>query len=270
VRLRAGELNEPIAVAGDHEIEMLAGTLDEVRRRVADTLDEIHALNKDLERKVEERTAAMQELLRRLLGATEEERRRIARELHDKTAQLLTALEMALDGMEGAPVDRARHILAETHREVRDLIHDLRPSLLDDLGLAAAVRAYANEHLKPRGLRVSFEIENDVSVSPEVDITVFRILQEIITNVLRHADAESVSIELFQADGRLTLAVDDDGVGFDASAPGGLGLTGLRERATLIGGTILFDSEPGNGTHVRLEVPVLTPGGPTGRKEATP
>ncbi len=255
-RLRSGDLSHAIHVAGDHEIETLADTLDAARRKISETLSDLKALNEDLERQVQERTAATKELLQRLLGATEEERRRIARELHDKTAQLLTAMGLALDGLEGPEVDRARRILAETHREVRDVIRDLRPSLLDELGLATAIRSYAREHLERHGLDVSFEIENDVTVSPEVDITVFRILQEIITNILRHASAEHVSVELFVSDGTLTLSVEDDGVGFDPGAKSaGVGLTGLRERAGLVGGTIRFDSEPGEGTHILLEVP---------------
>jgi two-component system sensor histidine kinase UhpB len=265
-RIRAGYLATAITVTGDYEVEVLAETLDEARQRLASTLQELRTLNEDLERQVAQRTQVIegqyqqrQVLVRRLLSATEEERRRLARELHDEISQLLTVIQMSLDRVDGTTpeMDKIRGLLAQTQTEIHRIIHDLRPSLLDDLGLAAAMKSYAEDHLVAGGLSVSLEIDETLPPRPELEIATFRIYQEILTNIVRHARAETVSIELYEQEGRLVLAVEDDGVGFDPSAKSdGAGLVGMRERAALVNGTIRFDSEPGNGTHVVLEIPV--------------
>ena len=206
-----------------------------------------------------EQDARRRALVRRLLAAGEEERRRIARELHDETSQLLTAIQLSLDraATDATAMGRTRELLGRTQLEIHRLIHDLRPSLLDDLGLPAAVQWYAENDLQPAGIEVRLEVEQELVLPPDVEIAVFRIYQEIVTNVLRHARAESVAVELYRAGGRLVLAVEDDGTGFDPSERGeGVGLVGMRERAELVGGTLTVDSEPGLGTHVRLEIPL--------------
>jgi len=200
-----------------------------------------------------------QVLVRRLLHATEEERRRLARELHDEIAQLLTVIQLSLDrvDVDAGEMTRAKSLLAETQEEIHRIIYDLRPSLLDDLGLAAAIKAHAQDHLVGHGLTVSLEIDEGLPSRPAIEITTFRIYQELVTNILRHAEAEHVSIELYERDGTLVLAVEDDGKGFDPGAKvAGAGLTGMRERAALVNGSIRFDSEAGMGTHVVLEIPV--------------
>jgi signal transduction histidine kinase len=265
-RIRAGDLTSAITVTGDYEVEVLAETLDEARQRLASTLQELRTLNEDLEKQVVQRTQVIegqyqqrQVLVRRLLSATEEERRRLARELHDEISQLLTVIQMSLDRVEAVTpeMEKIRGLLAQTQTEIHRIIHDLRPSLLDDLGLAAAMKSYAEDHLVAGGLSVSLEIDETLPPRPELEIATFRIYQEILTNIVRHARAETVSIELYEQEGRLVLAVEDDGVGFDPSAKSdGAGLVGMRERAALVNGTIRFDSEPGNGTHVVLEIPV--------------
>jgi signal transduction histidine kinase len=286
-RLREGDLATPITVSGDRELQVLAGSLDEARRRLGASLAELTGLNQQLEVQVASRTRDLRSrwedlqllhaqrklLVRRLLAAAEEERRRIARELHDEIAQLLTAIQLSLQRAAQRPdepghLERAEELLVRTQQEVHRVIFDLRPSLLDDLGLAAAVRWYAERYLERQGLGVELQIDPDleeaVELPPEVEIAAFRICQEIVTNILRHARAEQVSIELEHAGGRLTLSVEDDGVGFDpASAAtldseglGGAGLAGMRERAELVGGTLTIESEPGLGTHVRLEIPL--------------
>ncbi|UCF68150.1 MAG: HAMP domain-containing protein [Acidobacteriota bacterium] len=198
-------------------------------------------------------------LVRRLLRAGEEERTRIARELHDEISQLLTVVKLSLDDV---PADtpemrKEKQLLSQTQKEIHRIIYDLRPSSLDDLGLSTAIRAHVENYLLPRGLEVSVEIEELRSSRPEVEITVFRIYQEIVTNILRHSNAESVSIELYESEEKLLLAVEDDGVGFDPSQKAeGAGIVGMRERAALVGGKLSIDSEPGMGTHVVLEIPI--------------
>lgn len=265
--MRAGDLATPIAVSGDHEIAVLGRTLDEARARLSATLTELQAFNDRLEAEVAARTRVIVQqdeqrriLVRRLLSATEDERRRLARELHDETAQLLTVIQMSLDRIESdrPELQRAAALLVRTQNEIHRIIHDLRPTLLDDLGLAAAMKSYADEHLRRQGgLHVNLEIEDGLPSRPEIETVIFRIYQELVTNILRHAHAENVSIELYAADGRLVLTVEDDGRGFDPEAKSeGAGVTGMRERAALVNGVIRFDSEPGHGTQVVLEIPL--------------
>lgn len=201
-----------------------------------------------------------QVLVRRLLGAAEDERRRLARELHDEISQLLTVIQLSLARVEAdnsPELARAKELLTKTQVDMHRIIYDLRPSLLDDLGLSAAIQAHARDHLAREGLHVGLEVEEGLPPRPAIEIAVFRIYQELVTNILRHANAEHVSIELYQRDGTLVLAVEDDGVGFDPeSKSDGVGITGMQERAALVGGAIRFDSEPGMGTHVVLEIPV--------------
>lgn len=287
-RLRRGDLTGSIRVEGDREVRLLATTLDQARDRLAASLEELTTVNERLEEQVAHRTDELAELLRRsqrqdarrkvlvrrLLHAGEEERRRIARELHDEISQLLTVIQLSLEEVsadvpgeaaEGTTGDRAaitkaRQLLTRTQEEVHRIIFDLRPSVLDDLGLSAAVRWYAQNDLQPRGVGVHLDVEEDLDLAPEVEITVFRIYQEIVTNILRHSEAEHVSIELATRDSRLLLTVEDDGVGFDPGhRTAGAGILGMRERAELIGATLTVDSEPGAGTQVELGIPLAAP-----------
>jgi signal transduction histidine kinase len=228
-------------------------------RSVIDPVQELSRKTAELEVLSSQRRV----LVRRLLAAGEEERRRIARELHDEISQLLTVVQLSLEHAGEGPaageldLDKVRSLLARTQKEVHRVIHDLRPSLLDDLGLAPAVRWYAASYLEPEGIDASLEVDDALELPEEVEITTFRIYQEIVTNILRHSKADHVSVELYREDGRLILAVEDDGVGFAAGDPAeGAGLVGIRERAALVGGRVDIDSEPGMGTHVRLEIPL--------------
>ena len=264
--MRAGDLSSEIAVSGDHEIAVLARTLDEARARLASTLGELQAFNERLEEQVASRTAVItaqneqrKGLVQKMLSATEDERRRLARELHDEIAQLLTVIQLSLHNVktDSADIARANALLVRTQDEVHRIIHDLRPSLLDDLGLAAAMRSYAHDHLAPSGVQCTLEIEEHMPHRPEIETVVFRIYQELVTNVLRHAQAEQISIQLYERDGRIVLDVEDDGRGFDPDAKTGhAGVMGMRERAALVNGTIRFDSEAGLGTHVIVEIPL--------------
>ena len=264
-RMRGGDLSSAIAVSGDHEIAVLGRTLDEARVRLATTLGALQAFNERLEAEVASRTAVIaaqneqrKVLVRKMISATEDERRRLARELHDEIAQLLTVIQLSLHEMEATSpaVARATALLAQTQAEVHRIIHDLRPSLLDDLGLAAAMRSWAEDHLKPSGVQFTLDIDEALPHAPERDTVIFRIFQELVTNVLRHAQAEQVAVSLYARDGRIVLEVEDDGRGFDADAKTNrAGVTGMRERAALVNGTLRFESEPGEGTQAVLEIP---------------
>jgi len=207
------------------------------------------------------RDETRRKFLRKVISAQEEERKRIARELHDETCQTITALKMKLDVAGDAEAQAmANRSLDELHR----IIYDLRPSILDDLGLLAAIRWMAQRNLGPQGIHVRCEFEDlPPRLPPDMEIAVFRAVQESVSNVVRHARAETVLIEIAADKGVLTIDVEDDGSGFDPAEVGGpsssgrgLGILGMRERMELIGGTASVTSSPGGGTHVALRVPI--------------
>jgi signal transduction histidine kinase len=218
-------------------------------------------------------------LARRLLTAHEEERRRVAVELHDELGQILTAVRIDLAALEHlAGGGRASaHLRAAVQSvdgamdRVRDLALALRPSVLDDLGLPAAIRWYADRFARDAGLQAHLMIDDIPRLEPELETACFRVAQEALTNVARHARARRVWLDLRFRGGRLELTVRDDGVGFDATAAreraiGGasLGLLGMQERVNLVGGEYDVKTVPGGGTEVRAYLPIGDPEARTG------
>jgi signal transduction histidine kinase/HAMP domain-containing protein len=215
----------------------------------------------------------LQALLHKTLTAQEEERRRIARELHDETSQVLSALLMNVGVLESqAPVgepERARiqavrRLAEEAARNLDTMLFELRPPLLDELGLIPAMRWYVSQMSDAWGLPVTFEGGKIGRLSDATEVTAFRIVQEAVGNVARHARASAASVRVTPMNGHLRLEVHDDGVGFDPAAAGArareggsVGLMGMRERAELAGGWIKIDSAPGRGTTVVAEIPAL-------------
>jgi signal transduction histidine kinase len=213
----------------------------------------------------------LQRLSMKLITAQEEERRVIARELHDEVGQALTAIKVELAVAQrtieaaGAPahaLDDARSISEGVLHMVRDLSHLLHPALLDDLGLVAAVDSYLKGFGKRHGLRVDLLQERMAErLQPETEAAAFRIIQEALTNVVKHARANSCRVYLQRLMNTLLVTVEDDGVGFDpvamnrVEAKQGLGLIGIRERVSGLGGTLRFESAPGNGTRLTVELP---------------
>lgn len=221
--------------------------------------------------------AARRQLLRRLVAAQEEERARLSRELHDKMGQHLTALALGLE-VHGAglsrPADeslRRLHDLAEgLSQEVRDLAWELRPPELDHLGLKDALACYAEQWSRRSGVPADFvSAGGDGRRLPrEAETALYRVAQEALTNVLRHAGADGVTVVLEQTPDQVTLVVEDDGRGFDAEeSPDGagarrrMGLLGMRERVELAGGTLGIESAPGAGTTLVARVPLRGAGG---------
>jgi signal transduction histidine kinase len=259
-RIASGDLQRPIdaerAGRGGGEVSRLAAALERMRASLLTSMT-VATTNARLE----ERERVRQQLLRKLISAQEEERKRIARELHDETSQTLAALGMAVDL---GHLDDVRRLAGRMHDELHRLIIDLRPSVLDDLGLAAAIRWFAERHLSGAGIAVRCEIAAlDGHVAPEVETALFRAVQEAIVNITRHASAETVLIQVSADLSGIQVEIEDDGVGFDpagvVSDPGslrGVGLLGMRERLEIVGGTLQIDSEPGSGTHVVMSVPV--------------
>lgn len=204
------------------------------------------------------------------LRAAEEERRRIARELHDDTAQRLAAVLLRLRLLSaerpGPGRDRlfeeVRSELLEAAEGVRRIARGLRPPALEDAGVATAIRSHVRTRLVEGGPRVELSLDSvDEVLDEEAKLVLYRIVQEALSNVVRHAQASRVNIRVEVSEERVVAVVEDDGRGFDSrtglEASGrGLGLVGMRERATLVGGRVVVDSAPGAGTRVRLEIPL--------------
>ncbi len=199
-----------------------------------------------------------------VMEAREEERRRIARELHDELGQRLTALKMELSSLSDGGTDRGTRLpamlgmLDETVAALRRIAADLRPLMLDDLGLNAAIEWLGNEASRRLGIRVQVDLDEVPDVDERVAIALYRMVQEALTNVARHARARQASVQLRRRNDGLHLSVRDDGVGFPERAlqrEGRWGLLGMRERAELLGGRLEIDNPPGGGARVRVHLP---------------
>ena len=244
--------------------DALRRSRDELESRVAARTAELSAANARLRGEM----AARDGLRRRLSRAQEEERLRLARELHDSAGQALAVLSMSIESLaRSTPLPpSAMEILARVRRSVDELSRELhgisvrlRPTALDDLGLVPALRQLAEEWSSRAGVAVELTTANiDARLAEEVETALYRIAQEALTNVARHARASRVSIVLSRPDAQVALVVEDDGVGFDAatSGAGRLGLAGMRERVGLIGGTLELESSPGGGTTIVACVPI--------------
>ena len=211
------------------------------------------------------------ELSSQIISAQEQERKRIARELHDETAQSLTSLLVRLRIAERARtpeevragIAHAREITARALEEVRNLALDLRPSVLDDLGLVPALN-WCTDHFE-RNHDVATQFVTNLSAEdrlpPELEVVIYRVVQEALSNVAKHARAHDVEVELNRDDQSLSVYIADDGTGFDPTAlapsrDGGLGLFGMRERLALVGGTLVIDTRLGHGTRLRARIPI--------------
>jgi len=274
-RMSGGDLASPIAVTAQDEIGKLAEALDTMRQRLRDAYDDAERQNRQLEERVAERTVRLRQFLGQTIDAQEEERRRLSRELHDETAQTLAALGIALDRardeLQGASPSALRQILEAKEiatrllAETRRLILGLRPSLLDDMGLLAAIRWYAESYLGDQGVVVTVVADQSPQRLPgHIELTLFRIAQETITNIAKHAQATRVQISLAFTDRTVTVTVADDGRGFDVeralarrgASPESLGLMGMQERVRLLNGRMEIRSGEGGGTMVVIEAPV--------------
>jgi len=229
----------------------------------------------ELRQKDEVRT----QLLERVISVQEEERKRIARELHDETSQALTSLLVRLQVLEQAKsVPEAQAHLGDLRSEVaraldgvHDLALELRPSVLDDLGLVAALRRYFRDYEAKFAQRVDFQVLGLARerLPSDVEIAVYRIVQEALLNVARHARAQDVSVLLERRGSILAIVIEDDGQGFDAAEIMGsgrqkenLGLYGMQERASLLGGTVSIESSLGVGTAIIVQIPLERKDGP--------
>lgn len=224
-----------------------------------------------LTRRLEARRRELERLGARMVAQHEEERLRLSRELHDETAQVFSAVKMELSLLRGdaalaqvSRLDRALELVDTGIRSIRNVVNDLRPSLLDDLGLLPALRSLAGEMTRQRGITLSFDAPDELpTLDTATELALFRALQEGLSNVLRHAGAASVDVTVANAGPSLCLSVHDDGCGLpDGTDPGRfereghMGLAGMRERITALGGSVELRSAPGAGVTLHIIVPV--------------
>ena len=227
--------------------------------------------NADLYERVQARTVELARLSARMLGQQEEERRRLSRELHDETAQVFSAVKIELGVLrDGAapPVatrlDRALDLIDTGIRSIRAVTNDLRPSLLDDLGLVPALRSLASEFADRSKIGIDLTVPGGLpSLSKDAELALFRALQEALSNVVRHAAARAVAIRLAVEGDAVILEVRDDGRGIppgadsrDLERDGHMGLAGMRERIRALGGNIQLDGNPGGGVRLLVRVPL--------------
>jgi signal transduction histidine kinase len=253
-----------VAIANDRLFKEVRIQKDRLAEQVAERQRAETALGETKER--------LQSLSRRLLDTQETERRHIARELHDEIGQALTALKINLQALQRSPEPGTAatrlldsiNIVDRTLRQVRNLSLDLRPSMLDDFGLCAALRWYADQQAQRAGLQVQFVAPSlEGRLEPTLETACFRVAQEALTNIVRHARASSVRVELAEEAGSLHLMVRDDGAGFEPESirrqldgDASLGLLGMKERASLMGGRVELKSAPGQGTEVHGWFPI--------------
>lgn len=265
-----GDLTQRIRLDTGDEIGELATSFNHMAQGLGERTRELEHLNEELRRKESLRG----QLLTKLITAQEEERKRVARDLHDQLGQALSAMTMGMEAVEGVlppQLDTSRERLAHAKalatralEQTHELILDLRPVALDDLGLIAAIRSYAEEHLVPRGIVVQVTVRGaQRRLSPESEIALFRIVQEAINNIATHAAAHHVNLALEFDKAQLSVIVQDDGCGFDLTSAfetgdtdRGFGLLGMRERAELSEGSFQIDSQPGHGTRIIITMPM--------------
>ena len=284
VKISRGNLSDPITVSSKDEIGILAQSFDAMRLKLSESLESIQKHNVELEHRVLERTQQIRQsrqkvegLLKQIISSQEEERKRIARGLHDEILQDLSAFLIKLEICRLYPeqislgkIDEMKGIAIKTLDGLHNVIQNLRPSVLDDLGLGAAVKWLLDNHLGEKGIRffLTVDAQTDKRFNPRAEITLFRIIQEAVINISRHSGAENVFVMLRAKDDLVLVEIEDDGEGFDvhsvlrytADSGRGLGLMGMKERASLLDGKLEICSSVGRGTQLSLRVPI---GGPS-------
>jgi two-component system sensor histidine kinase UhpB len=254
------QVNHPLvktkSIIRDPDISQLAQVLD------------------SLIRQLEERTTQLNAFNELKINTQEEERKRIARSLHDDTGQALSTMLIHLDYLEKHlpnldhklrdKLSQTKKLAADSLLELRKIIYDLRPTILDDLGLAAAIRSYANKNFVQAGIKLKVTVSDTLSEIPEdLSSNLFRISQEVINNIVRHSKARNAEITLIQEDDHISLRINDDGQGFNVDEVLGQvmqaqqwGLSGIKERSELLGGKVEINSKKEAGTKIQVDIPI--------------
>ncbi len=279
-RIAAGELNTPLHVSSYGEIGVMTNALARMQKQILKNIADLSMWNQTLEDQVAAKTKeiqAQQTLAQRLLQhnitVQEKERSRLARELHDGIGQVLMAVELSLDRLyKSLPSDdntahqhleKSRQLVEKIWGDLRDVIGDLRPGVLDQLGLVPSLRWISKHVLHPVNIKTTITTNGFPKRLPnEIETTLFRIAQEAMNNVAQHSQATHLTIQLVHESGRITMTLADDGQGFDPATielnhhnNRGFGLAGMRERALLAGGQVTVTSASGQGTTIQVIVP---------------
>jgi signal transduction histidine kinase len=252
--------DRPIGVLAAQDKEQPDPRFTDEDLRIAEAFAERAAVAIDLS----ERVAS--DALKRVVSGQELERRRLARELHDETGQALTSILLGLRGIEETKsademrqrVLQLRELVVQTLQDVRRLAVELRPKALDDFGLVPALERLAETVAEQTGIDVHVEAAlGDTRLSEETETALYRIVQEALTNVVKHAQAQTVSVVLTKQKHRVVALIEDDGRSFDPAETSDerLGLLGMRERIALVGGRLSVEPRPGEGTTIAVEVP---------------
>ena len=286
-RIARGDLTEPVSIESTDEIGMLSQSFDDMRLKLAVSLESIQRQNLELEQRVWERTRQLEEkqfvnatLLRKLITSQEDERKRIARELHDESLQTLAALLMNIEMCRLHPdlittekVTNMKETVTMVINETTKVIQNLRPTVLDDLGFEAGIIWLIDRNLKEKGITCFVNLQDLVEekLPPELQVTLFRMFQEVTMNISRHAKATNVCISIKNDKKAFIMNIEDDGQGFDTATVfrntrtgRGLGILGMKERAAQVNGKLLVCSTPGQGTIVLCTIP-LSPEGTHGQ-----
>lgn len=251
-----GDFSQRVEQWADDEIGELALAFNTMTEALAQA---------EVERK--ERDQLRSQYVSGVITAQEDERKRIARELHDSTGQSLTSLLVGLRNLQDVEqldamperIDELRHIVSQTLDEVRQMAWQLRPAMLDDLGLITALQRYIDDYQQRFNIQVDFvAMEIDTRLPMEVETIIYRVVQEGLTNIARHSQAETASVVIDRRAGEIRIIIEDDGIGFDPTSlrdRKSLGLQGIRERVALFNGKLTIETETGHGTSLFIEIP---------------
>ena len=266
----------------------LQSARNDLEMRVSERTQELASANAALGLEVDERRAGedrVKNLLKRLVTIQEDERRRIARDLHDHLGQQMTALRLNLEGLkttsESGPqlrdrIEQTDRIAERLDADVEFLAWELRPAGLDDIGLPGALSKFLREWSNHYGIAAELHVTglDRQRLGQETETSLYRIAQEALNNIFKHARAARADVLLERRDGQVVMIIEDDGVGFDPTATlrqsddRGLGVIGMHERAALAGGTLDIESEVGKGTTIFVRVPLTDGGGELTRQLA--
>ena len=276
-RVQSGDLTARVPVWANDEIGEVQAEFNKMVKHLSEARDmllqqqaEMERLNGDNARLLAELTSgneSLRQLLHRAVTAQEGERQRLARELHDETGQSLTAIVLQLKALQDETdpqiisdrINGLRYLASQTLEEIRRLSIDLRPAALDDLGLIPAINRFIEGCTERNGIAISLSTSDSLGrLPPDMEIILYRAVQEGLTNVVRHAHAQQAQVTLERVDRMVTLTIADDGSGIDMTHKNGsgLGLAGMRERATMAGGQLQVFSAPHVGTRIVVNLPL--------------
>ena len=261
-----GDLTQKVTPISQDEIGLLSSSFNGMTASL-----EQYDLERDtLLKELQATEITRKQVLEKVISVQEDERKRISRELHDETSQSLTSVMVGLRLLESHSVHEdnkrslceMREVVASTLDEIRNMARQLRPSVLDDLGLFPAIQRYIADYPRRFGLDVDLHVRGliDQRLNPQIEIAAYRIIQEALTNIARHAIAENACVIMEHRQNQLLIVIEDDGIGFNTqefeNKESGLGIFGMKERAALAGGSLVIETKPGTGTSLYLKIPL--------------